>query len=185
MNRTGYLVATLMLGALPVASMAQTETVRPDLTGEIPAESPRDVPMPGEADVTDKGDPNWYVGMNYAGFDFEIPAGTVVERGSSFVGKYPDGSFGVSMSNTARRAPNQKVAFELCRQLATSLHLPDPKVEKVKYGKASGAKATGRLEGQDVTVLALPYGDQEVTTVILATPMRSDWVDHFLATLKR
>jgi len=41
------------------------------------------------------------------------------------------------------------------------------------------------LEGHQVTVLVLPYDNQEVTAVILSSPGRQEWVDHFLQTLKR
>lgn len=135
--------------------------------------------------VADDGTAQWFVDMSYAGFDFQLPAGTVVEKNSSLVAKYPDGSFGVSMSNVEKRGSNQDLAFKLCRQLATSMHLSNPKVQKVTFGKCKGAKASGVLEGQEVTVLVLPYSGQEVTTVILATPNRTDWVDHFLRTLSR
>lgn len=133
----------------------------------------------------DTKEPDWYMGMDFAGFEFEIPAGSVVERGNNMLVKYPDGTFGISMTNTEKRGSNQKLAFDLCRRLATSMHLPSPKVERVSFGKCNGAKASGTLEGQNVTVLVLPYGDNEVTTVILATPHRTAWVDHFLDTLKR
>lgn len=130
-------------------------------------------------------EPDWSVNMDYAGFDFQIPAGTVVQKGSSFLAKYPDGSFGVSMTNIAKPGANQKIAFEVCRRMAETMKLPDPDVMKVKYGKCSGAKATGTIEGQQVTVVVLPYDDQEVTTVILAAPGRQEWVNNFLRTLKR
>lgn len=135
--------------------------------------------------VDEKGEAQWFINMDYAGFDFELPAGTVVQKGSSFVAKYPDGSFGISMSNVEKKGVNQKLAFEVCRRLATSMHMPNPHVEKVHFGKCGGAKASGILEGQHVTVMVLPYNDQEVTTVIIATPERQEWVDHFLKTLKR
>lgn len=137
-----------------------------------------------QSPVKENGEANWYINMDYAGFKFELPAGTVVERGSSLLAKYPDGSFGVSMSNVAKPS-KQKFAYEICQRNVLEMKLKNAKVEKVKYGKAAGAKATGDLEGQKVTMLVLPYDDQEVTTVILATPNREEWVNHFLETLKR
>ena len=53
---------------------------------------------------------DWFVNMDYSGFEFQIPAGTVVQKGSSFLAKYPDGSFGVSMTNIAKPGANQKIA---------------------------------------------------------------------------
>lgn len=128
--------------------------------------------------------PDWYMGMDFGGFEFEIPAGCIVERGERMLVKYPDGTFGISMSSVEKTAPDQKTALEICKRLATSMHLPDPKVERVQCGKSSGAKASGILEGQQVTVLVLPAGDHEITTVILATPGRTEWVNHFLESLK-
>lgn len=130
-------------------------------------------------------DTPWYLNLDYAGFNFEVPAGSVVEKGSGMIIKYPDGTFGVSLTNTEERGVNQKRAFEVCRLLATKMHLPNPHVEKANFGKSKGAKATGELEGQQVTVLVLPYNDQQVTTVVLASPDRKEWTDHFLRTLKR
>ena len=127
---------------------------------------------------------NNYIAADYSGFKFEIPAGSIVEKGTSLVAKYPDGSFGLSMTNTSIPS-KQKYAYELCKRNADQMHLKHPKVEKVKYGKAAGAKATGILEGQHVTILVLPYDNQEMTTVILATPNREEWVNHFLSTLKK
>lgn len=169
---TCALLATFALGAA-----AQENT---QVENQVPAETPM-----GGNTVTDDGKANWYVNMDYAGFEFELPAGTVIDKGSSLVAKYPDGTFGLSMTNVEKRGSNQKIAFEVCKRLATSMHLPDPHVEKVQYGRCGGAKASGELEGQQVTVLVLPYNGQEVTTVILATPGRSEWVNHFLRTLKR
>lgn len=136
------------------------------------------------ADSTET-EPNWFVNMDYAGFDFQIPAGTIVQKGSSFLAKHPDGTFGVSMTNIEKPGANQKIAFEVCSRMADTMKLANAEVMKVKYGKCAGAKATGTLEGQQVTVVVLPYDDQEVTTVILATPSRQEWVNQFLRTLKR
>lgn len=181
-----YAISLAMLTVCGSCALADTpaEMTRPDLGDENPSQSVIPANPPKDVVGTD-GSANWYVNMSYGGFDFELPAGTIVERGSSLLAKYPDGSFGVSMTNEGNRAANQKIAFELCRKMAASMHLPDPRVEKVSFGKCGGAKATGRLEGQEVTILVLPYDSQQTTTVILATPHRSDWVDHFLQTLKR
>ena len=138
----------------------------------------------GESPVNANGEPNWFINMDYAGFNFELPAGTVVQKGSSLIAKYPDGSFGVSMSNIAKPS-RQKYAYEICRRNVEEMKLENASVEKVKYGKCAGAKASGTLEGSKVTILVLPYDDQEVTTVILASPNREEWVNHFLRTLKR
>lgn len=176
------LMATLLIGGLAINASAQItlgekeeKRPAPDLTmGSTP-----------QSEASDAKEPDWFMGMDYAGFEFEIPAGSVVERGQTMVVKYPDGTFGLSMSNTAKKGSSQREAMELCRRLATSMHLPNPSVERVNFGKCSGAKASGMLEGQHVTMLVLPYNDNEVTTVILATPSRTGWVEHFLETLKR
>ena len=73
---SAFAVAAMLLGS-PVAS-AQTHAAQTDGTS---AEMP------------------WFVSMGYGGFDFEIPAGSIVEKGSTVMVKYPDGTFGLSMVN--------------------------------------------------------------------------------------
>ncbi len=136
------------------------------------------------ADTTETT-PDWFVNMDYSGFEFQIPAGTVVQKGSSFLAKYPDGSFGVSMTNIAKPGANQKIAYEVCQRMAETMKMPNPDVMKVKYGKCAGARAQGTIEGQQVTIVVLPYDGEEVTSVLLATPSRQEWVNQFLRTLKR
>lgn len=133
---------------------------------------------------TSTTDTPWFLSLDYAGFGFEIPAGSIVEKGSTLMARYPDGSFGVSMSNQEVRGSDQRRAFELCRMLATQMHLDNPEVKKVTIGGVKGAKAVGGLEGRTVTVLILPTNDQELTTVIMASDNRQDWTDHFLRTMK-
>lgn len=167
---------------------ADEPPVRPDLTGENyeeTQETPQPVipAIPANGAVGEDGSAHWYIDMNYGGFSFQVPAGSVVEMGDKFLARYPDGSFGVSMTNQERTGLTQDLAFQICKQMATTLHLPDPKVKKVKFGKSAGAQASGELEGQQVTIVVLPNGHKEVTTVILATPNRSEWTDHFLKSL--
>lgn len=127
---------------------------------------------------------NWFIPLNYGGFDFEIPAGSVVQKDSKLLVKYPDGSFGISMENEAVGL-DQKIAFEKVRSYATRYGLKDPKSEKVTVGGVKGARADGMLENHKVTILILPVGDQQVTTVLMATPNRTDWAEHFISSLKR
>lgn len=129
-------------------------------------------------------DTPWFLNLDYAGFGFEIPAGSVVEKNGTLVARYPDGSFGVSMSNQEVRGSDQRRAFELCRMLSKQLELQNPEVKKVTVANVKGAKAVGTLEGKAVTVLILPTNDQELTTVIMASDNRQDWTDHFLRTMK-
>lgn len=126
---------------------------------------------------------NWFIPMSYGGFDFEIPAGSVVKKDSKLLVTYPDGSFGVSMENEGVGS-NQKIAFEMARSYGSKFKLADLKVDKVKIGGVDGAQATGRLEGHNVTVLILPVNDQQVTTVLMATPDRTEWTDHFIQSMK-
>lgn len=126
---------------------------------------------------------NWYVPLSYGGFDFEIPAGCIVEKNSKIVARYPDGSFGLSMENEAVPA-NQKIAFEKARSYATRYKLTDSKVEKKKIGGVAGAMAVGKLENFTVTVLILPIDDQQVTTVLMTTPGREDWTRHLIESMK-
>lgn len=128
---------------------------------------------------------HWYIPLSYAGFNFEIPAGSLVDKGSKIVVKYPDGSFGVSMENEEFRSGNQKIAFEKARSYAKRYELQDAKVTKVTIDGVKGAQASGMLENHLVTILILPVNDQQLTTVIMATPNRQEWADHFLGSLKR
>lgn len=176
---TAALLATIITG--PAYAQENKQAEGPDLTGDM---SP--APAVSRDDVIGKdGQAEWYVNMDYAGYEFELPAGVVVDKGSSLVSKYPDGTFGLSMSNESGKGSNQKIAFEICRRMATELDLQDTHVDKVKYGKCNGAKATGGMESRDVTILVLPYDGEQVTAVMLSTPERRAWADHFLQTLKR
>lgn len=162
-----FIIAALLLAGCTVASSAQELTVTEKPKAETETATP------------------WYITLDYAGYEFEIPAGSIVEKNSSLLVKYPDGTFGVSMMNEAKQGSNQKLAFTACQKLAAAMKIPNAKVQKVKFGKCGGAMASGEMEGQKVTVLVLPYNNQEVSTVILATPNRTEWVNHFLETLKR
>ncbi len=185
MKKMRYLMAVaLTLAAGTWSAYAQTEgALQEGSTTERPTQD--ELRRQAAGAVGADGHANWYVNMDYAGFEFEVPAGMQTQKGSSLLSKSDDGTFGLSMSNVEKPGSNQKIAYEVCRRLATSMHLPSPKVEKVHYGKCGGAKATGMLEGHQVTVLVLPYDNQEVTAVILSSPGRQEWVDHFLQTLKR
>lgn len=182
--RKGIIIAALAAAGTIVCN-AQTpgEPAGPDLTGEM--ESAPLNGTPAQPPVGDNGQAEWYVWMDYADFEFELPSGLLVDKGPRFLAKSQDGSFGVSMTNEHREGVNQKIAYEIARRMATELNVTDAKVNKVKYGKCSGACATGSLEGSDVTLLVLPYGDEQVTAVILSAPSHRNWTDHFLQTLKR
>lgn len=188
--RMKYLLAAALVAAMGAANAsAQTESTT---TGEGPYLEEDQKPLTQEeikqqaaGNVGKDGQAQWFINMDYAGFDFELPAGTVVQKGSSLLATYPDSSFGVSMKNEEMKGSNQKLAYEVCKRLALQMHLPNPKVEKASFGKCGGAKATGMLDGQLVTVVVLPYSDQQTTAVILANPEREEWANHFLRTLKR
>lgn len=179
------ITAAIAAALCAIGAYAQNEMPRPDL-GEDIVETVDTVALSQQAPdaVGQDGQAQWFVNMDYAGFEFEIPAGTIVDKGSKLLARYPDGTFGLSMLNEAKQS-NQKIAFEVCRRMAAEMKIPNAHVEKVKFGSSNGAKAQGMIEGQLVTLLVLPYSDQQVTTVMLATPNHQDWVDHFLRTLKR
>lgn len=125
-----------------------------------------------------------FIHTEYSGFKFDLPAGSMIEQGESFTAKYPDGSFGVSMLNEPRPS-KQKYAYEMCRRNVDQMRIKNATVEKAKFGSCAGAIARGTLEGQLITIIVLPYDNQEITTAIIATPNRSDWVDRFVASLKK
>lgn len=140
--------------------------------------------------VTEKETPTkqdgtpWYINLDYSGYEFEIPAGSIVDKGPRTLVKYPDGSFGVSVTNEEKRGCNQKTALTACTKLAESLGLPKSKVEKVKIDRVIGAKASGTYQGSDITVMVLPYNNEEVSLVLMGAPNRRNWMDHFMESLK-
>lgn len=176
-------LAVCAAGSFSSYAQSENENVKPDLSGETTTDMEQ-VARQAEGSVAKDGTAQWYVDMDYAGFDFKIPAGTIVEKGSTLIAKYPDGSYGLSMANESKPS-NQKIAFQICRRLAAEMKIPNAHVNKVSYGKSNGAKATGTLDGQQVTILALPYGDQQVTVVLLNSPSREEWARQFLNSLKR
>lgn len=137
---------TAAAGSACALAQSETETTKPDLTGENSSVDMEAVAQQAEGNVTPDGKANWYVTVDYAGFDFQVPAGTIVDKGSSVVAKYPDGSFGLSMANE-NTASNQKIAFETCRRLAAQMKIPNAKVEKVSYGSSNGARRNHRRTG--------------------------------------
>lgn len=136
-------------------------------------------PVEGNATATD-----WFVTIDYNGYEFEIPAGCLVEKGPTVVAKYPDGTFGVSMSNVESIGTSQRNCIEVCKRLVKQLKLKDAKIENKKVGKVEGAKATGEFDGTLVTILILPYDDQETTAIIMAAPGRQAWADHLVETMR-
>lgn len=172
------IAATLFAGGPIFAAMAQM----PDLTGDF-GDSTDSVKVETPA-VADSPAAHQYFETEYAGFKFELPAGIMINQEESFVAKYPDGSFGVSMVKEAQKN-KQKYAYEICRRNVDQMRLKNATVEKVTIGGCAGAIGRGTLEGQTVTFIVLPSYDQQWTTVILASPNRNEWVDHFIKSLKR
>ncbi len=166
MKKLITIAALAILAALAIPVNAQTPTVSPEEQKALESA-------------------NWYIPLNYAGFNFEIPAGSLVDKGSKIVVKYPDGSFGISMENEEFRGGNQKIAYEKARSYVKRYELKDAKVERVTVDGVKGAKASGMLEEHEVTVIILPVNDQQLTTVIMATPKRQEWAQHFYTSLKR
>lgn len=127
---------------------------------------------------------NWFVNHEFDGLSFQLPGGMQVEKGSAFIAKYPDGTFGVSMEKI-NKASTKNIAYKLCERLADSMHLPRGGVKKMSFGKAKGAKAEGMIEGMKVTCIVLAYDDHQVQIVAMSTPAHEAWVRHFLETLKK
>jgi hypothetical protein len=134
--------------------------------------------------ASSKTDTPWYLSLDYGGFTFEIPAGSIVEKGSTLVARYPDGTFGISVSNQESIGSDQQRAFQLCRMLAKQMELTDAEVKKINVDGVAGARATGKIENSNVNVLILPYHDQEVTAVIMSADSRQEWADHLIQTIK-
>lgn len=123
--------------------------------------------------------------LEYAGFEFHVPAGAMVQKDSRMTVTYPNMKFGISMVNQSVRGSNQKRAFEMCQRSAADFHLRDAKVEKINVDGAKGAKATGYSEGMDVTILILPTNDNELTMVIMAEPGKEELTKSVINSMKR
>ncbi|MCM1369199.1 MAG: hypothetical protein NC204_02380 [Candidatus Amulumruptor caecigallinarius] len=171
------LAAAVIAACSPSIVKAEEPMTGPDLNMTNTTES-----TPAAQTPTDTP---WYLNLDYEGFNFEVPAGSIVDKGSSLMVKYPDGTFGVSMTNTEAKGVNQARAVEICQRNAVQMHLANPKVEKITCGKAKGAIASGMTEGQEITIIILPHADSQLSTIIIATPGRREWVDHFVASLKK
>ena len=123
--------------------------------------------------------------LEYSGWEFQVPPGATVTRDARMNITYPGQSlFGMSLVNQEVRGSNQKRAYEMCQRSAKEFRLENPKVEKVSISGAKGAKATGRSEGVDVTILILPTNDNELTMVIMADPERSGATEAVISSLK-
>lgn len=123
--------------------------------------------------------------LEYSGWEFQVPPGATVTRDARMTITYPGQSlFGMSLVNQEVRGSNQKRAYEMCQRSAKEFRLENPKVEKVSISGAKGAKATGRSEGVDVTILILPTNDNELTMVIMADPERSGAAEAVISSLK-
>lgn len=184
-----HMIAVATLTAICAGNMlAQTENPE-NITGPYLEEdttplTQEEIKRQAEGSVGKDGQAQWYINMDYAGFDFELPAGTVVNKTSSLTATYPDGTFGVMMKNEELKGANQKEALEVCKRTARELRLGS-EVEKAKFGKCDGAMASGISEGQLATVIILPYKDQQTRVVVLAAPERKEWVTHFVDSLKQ
>lgn len=170
MHLKSFLLSALICAFSSLSAMAAPQL---DLSGDMTAPAPL-VPS----------DSIGFIPAEFSGFTFELPKGTIIQKGSQLIAKYPDGSFGVSMINVEKPS-KQKFALELCKRNAAEMGIKNVVIDKAKFRGVKGAIASGELEGQKVTILVLPYDLRQLTTVILATPDRTDWVKHFLETLKK
>lgn len=162
-------IAILMMAFLPLTSGVQARMVSDC----------------AEHEVTTTDVETGFMPVEYDGFWFEVPEGSIVTEENSKVIKYPDGTFGVSATTIRERGSNQKRALSICRGIAGEMKIAHPKIEKFSKNGLKGATATGELEGQTVTIAVIPVNDKELTTVIIATPGRTDWTEHLLSTLKK
>ena len=113
-----------------------------------------------------------------------MPDGSTELLGNGLTVKYPDGTFGVSVSVESRRGSDQKRCLQLCRKLASQMHIKDAQVTKVKINGKNGAVASGFLESQRVSIAILPSGSKEITCIVMNDPTRAPWADRVLRTLR-
>ena len=122
--------------------------------------------------------------VSHDGVSFEAPDSCIELHGNGLTVKYPDGTFGVSLSTEPRRGSDQKRCLQLCKSLAAKMHIKDAEVKKVKINGKNGAVASGFLESQRVSIAILPDGNKELTCIVMNDPSRAAWADRVIRTLR-
>lgn len=126
-----------------------------------------------------------YTETRFDGFRFDLPEGCVADTAKdSFIAKYPDGSFGVSMTLTDAKASDQKRATAVVQGLARSMHLPSSAVRQTVVNGMKGAVATGDIEGKRITVAVLTHNGHELQVVAMADPSHLPWTDQLMKSLR-
>lgn len=124
--------------------------------------------------------------VKFAGFHFSLPSRCIVdEQKNSYVAKYPDGSFGISVTRTDSKAPDAGRASTVVRGLARQMHIDGTDVKQLNLNGMKGAIATGRLEGKRVSIAMLVGGGREIQLVVMNSPERDEWTERLLKSLGR
>lgn len=124
--------------------------------------------------------------LDYAGFDFQVPAGAIVTKDAKMNITYDNMVFGMNLTNQVVRGSNQKRAYELCEGYAKKFELKGARVEKVTVGGAKGARAVGMLDDDkmEVMILILPTNDNELTAVLMYDPRNRQVANDVVASMK-
>lgn len=146
-------------------------------------ESPATIPVENNLSTQDR---THFTVAEFDGFRFDLPEGCITETGkNTFMAKYSDGSFGVSMMRTDAKASDQKRATAVVQGLAKTMHLPLSSVRQTTVNGMKGAIVTGDMEGKQVTAAVIVHKGRELQIVAMSDPSHTDWTRQLFKTLDR
>lgn len=125
-----------------------------------------------------------YKPINYLGYTFDVPEECIVDNGNSLTVKYPDGSFGISLTHLDAPGTDMKRVESLCIGIAKNIKINDAVTEKVKINGRKGVLCKGNAEGENVEILILPAKGKEFTAMIVFRPGREEFAQRFLRTVR-
>lgn len=125
-----------------------------------------------------------YKQIDYLGYTFEVPEECIVDNGNALTVKYPDGSFGISVTHLNAPGTDIKRAESLCKGIAKNIRVNDAVTEKVKINGRRGVLCKGNAEGENIEILLLPAKGKEFTAMMVFRPGREEFAQRFLRTVR-
>lgn len=126
----------------------------------------------------------YYVNNDFDGLWFQLPNEVDIVKGSEFRAVSKDGGFAVNMVKV-NQPSTMKITTELCKRACDSFGLSRGSVRKIKFKGVKGVRAEGLIDGRKVVIVVLPYEDHQVQIVLMTDPFHTEWVEHFLKTLRK
>lgn len=113
--------------------------------------------------------------FEYQGFTMLIPAPSDTRTTpDEAIIKTPDGTLGMSLKIESDRGATPEAALQMCRRMATELHVKGATVSHLSIHGLRGARLQGTTEGLPITVLILADKGKYLKLVIIHTPEQSD-----------